>query len=144
MTGDRDASTSGGHVQGPASVPLPLGPEAPGRARQEVSRALAGWGIDVELRDDAALVVSELVTNAVLHAGGHLRLDVSGTGDVVRLAVTDGSSAVPQPREAGPLETSGRGLAIVAAIASRWGVDDSAAGKTVWAELDLPDRSASS
>lgn len=81
------------------------------------------------------LVVSELVSNAVLHAGTNveLRLDVGPSS--VRIEVYDQAEGVPQPRNPQPDEAGGRGLLIVGSIASVWGTETTPSGKFVWAEL---------
>jgi hypothetical protein len=98
---------------------------------------LADAGLDGPLVDDAALVVTELVANAVLHAGGPVQLLVTFAGTGLRLAVSDGSPAPPVERSYGTGASTGRGLALVSHIAQRWGVDRTDAGKTVWAELPV-------
>lgn len=86
------------------------------------------------LVDDARAVITELVTNAVLHAGAagplHLELDID---DGVHVAVSDRSAAPPVMRALTTDEESGRGLQIVQQLSVRWGVDYRAAGKRVWA-----------
>ena len=84
--------------------------------------------------DDARLVVSELVTNAILHAGTDIEVLVVVRSDAVRIEVTDLGGGVPRSM---PVKgtTSGRGLPIVEALGGRWGVLQLGAGKTVWCEL---------
>lgn len=107
------------------------------RAREFVVTA-AGDGDDTtELADRLALVVSELASNAVLHAGTPFTVRVRRGHDVVRVEVADRSAARPAPRPLDPTAVSGRGLAIVESLASAWGVQPSGAGKCVWAELPL-------
>lgn len=111
----------------PASVPT---------ARRFVRDALQTWGL-TEVLDSAMLIVSELATNAVLHAGGEVTVWVSSPGDgTVRLEVIDDSARVPQLRGYGDEATTGRGLRMVASLATDWGVEPQALGKTVWALLD--------
>lgn len=89
--------------------------------------------------DDAAVVVvSELVTNAVQHAGerGQLRLELRVTGAVLRLELADGSSVRPMAREIVDSDERGRGMHIVDVLTARWGVETHGAGKRVWVELD--------
>lgn len=105
-----------------------------GLARRFVSDALCTWGIS-GLVDSARLVVSELVTNAVLHAGTDVLLRVVFDGVKVRLEVTDDSPDPPRRRHYGSDATTGRGLALVAAASESWGTNVGEAGKTVWAEL---------
>jgi anti-sigma regulatory factor (Ser/Thr protein kinase) len=114
---------------------FPRKPTAPGMARRLVIRSLRQWQLE-DLIDDAILVTTELATNAVRHAGCGFTLTVSAQGDVVRICVLDDSRAdLPQPRIAGSLSSSGRGLHIIDAIAVRWGTDVMDGGKSVWAEL---------
>ena len=85
--------------------------------------------------DDARLVVSELVTNAVVHAGTMIELDVIIRDDVLRIEVTD--CGADRPNVWTEDETSGRGLPIVEAVGHAWGVVDLGSAKTVWCELSL-------
>jgi anti-sigma regulatory factor (Ser/Thr protein kinase) len=108
--------------------------DAPRAARHFVLETLQAWGDD-PLLDDAALIVTELATNAVLHAFSGFAVDVSSSPDAVRIAVHDASPTRPEPRDASVLAASGRGLGIVAALANEWDVEPRDTGKTVWAEL---------
>ncbi|MGW1275524.1 ATP-binding protein [Streptomyces tsukubensis] len=103
--------------------------------RRITGAALRLWKLDA-VTDEALLVVSELVTNAVRHGTGTIRLRVRRTGDLLRIEVTDQSPRAPQPREAGPLDESGRGMLIVAMLAAEWGVSPD--GTTTWCTLTLP------
>jgi anti-sigma regulatory factor (Ser/Thr protein kinase) len=109
---------------------------APRAARRFVEDALRRWGHDGWAVDDARLLVSELVTNAVIHTRSPFSVSLESQPSRLRVAVHDESSAVP--RSGGQtLETArgGRGLQIVATLADDWGVMATPAGKTVWAEL---------
>jgi anti-sigma regulatory factor (Ser/Thr protein kinase) len=112
--------------------------DAPLAARRFVSSVLTRRPYEdrVDLTD-ARLVLSELATNAVLHAGTPFAVSVRSTGSVVRISVRDGSLTRPVLRNGGPASLSGRGLHLVAAMAQSWGVDAGPDGKTVWAELPL-------
>lgn len=91
--------------------------------------------------EDLLLLATELVANAVRHGRGPVTLMLNAGEDRVRVEVTDSSPAPPQPQSRGPEAESGRGLQIVEALASRWGTTPNAiAGKTVWAELDITQR----
>jgi anti-sigma regulatory factor (Ser/Thr protein kinase) len=114
-----------------ASWDLPADPETVGRARRLVRDALSGWGMSA-LADDLVMVVSEVVTNAVVHARSPMTLSLHRQGPSVRGQVTDHSTAWPTLLPTGPDEEHGRGLAIVAAYADRWGVTPAPEGKTVW------------
>ncbi|MEV0844952.1 ATP-binding protein [Streptomyces sp. NPDC049954] len=105
-------------------------------ARRLVRHALGVWGLDV-LAEPAALVVSELVANAVAHACGETvrvvvaRLD----GGAVEVSVSDSSRVRPVPRMAGPDDLGGRGLLLVTAFAACWGAQPQPGGKRVWAQV---------
>ncbi len=90
------------------------------------------------------LLISELVTNAVLHAradGSGLALSLEFRGRMLRIEVHDGDLRGPQPRTPSVLDESGFGFVLVNALADDWGVRQTAAGKAVWAELDTrPER----
>jgi anti-sigma regulatory factor (Ser/Thr protein kinase) len=112
---------------------LPV-PPAVGAARRFVDRTLAAWDV-VGGRDDAMLVVSELATNAVRHAGSPFRVSVMRRAGQVRISVRDIGRGGPTVRSATAASTSGRGLALVAAVSSSWGVEPEADGKVVWADV---------
>ncbi|MGI5256784.1 ATP-binding protein [Streptomyces angustmyceticus] len=115
-------------------------PESVAVARRLVRCALTAWGME-ELADDGAVVVSELVTNAVRHARSEvIRLVVSRLDSAtVRIGVVDKSKAPPRPRQPGTEDDSGRGLMLVAALADDWGTDPLPWGKRVWSELRRKD-----
>jgi anti-sigma regulatory factor (Ser/Thr protein kinase) len=83
-----------------------------------------------------AALVSELATNAILHAETPFSVIVSRDSSWIRVSVRDGSPAVPVRKDYGPQHPTGRGLMIVESMADRWGVDTDADGKTVWVEID--------
>ena len=88
------------------------------------------------LVDDVRQVVSELATNAIVHARSSFTVVLSGLPASILLEVLDLSGTAPVPRTAAALDLAGRGLAIVAALSLDWGVTArSAGGKTVWAEF---------
>jgi len=109
-------------------------PPAAREARGVVRDTLAGWGLD-ELVDPACLVVSELVANAVLHAGSGIVLDLHPVEGGVRVAVHDPDERQPQPQPLDPDSDRGRGMHLVDGLATRWGVDTTSYGKRVWADL---------
>lgn len=110
-------------------------PEAPGFARCFVSEVLQRHGHTAAMIEDAKLVVSELATNAVVHARSPFTVRISPLRDGARLAVRDSSHAAPTMRQDGAMTSSGNGLRLVDAMARAWGVEPDADGKTVWAEL---------
>jgi hypothetical protein len=118
---------------------LPADRRSAGTARRIVAVTLDAWAL-AGLRADAQLVVSEMVSNALMHAPGaaghELQILRRTTG--IRLVVADGSSSPPvlRPADGGP---GGRGLRIIEALAAAWGCELRADGKQVWADLDEPD-----
>jgi anti-sigma regulatory factor (Ser/Thr protein kinase) len=119
-----------------ASLELPPDHTAAARARHYVAATLSEWGCDGAVVD-AELLVSELVTNAVLHARSQTTVTVERDGHgLLRVAVCDASPAPPRLRDYGPESVTGRGMLLVDRIAHRWGVDVSGSGKCVWFEVD--------
>lgn len=125
----------------PARASFPARADSVAAARRFARETLAGWGMG-ELVDDAMLLVSELATNAVVHAGTAFDVTCVDLGQALRVEVYDrhaarGLPAVPPP-EGDPTRESGRGLLACAALTSAWGVEYTRAGKTVWCRLDNP------
>lgn len=115
---------------------LPPLPESVGRARAFVNSALVD--ADPVMVDSALLAVSEIATNAVVHAGTQISVEVSVSATGVRVAVTDGSPRTPRRRRYSDLAGTGRGLRLLTELTTRWGTDlraDGRAGKTVWFEI---------
>ncbi|MCE3030218.1 SpoIIE family protein phosphatase [Streptomyces sp. CMSTAAHL-2] len=114
-------------------------------ARSFVRDTLQGWGF-ADIVDDAVVLTSELVTNAVVHAGTHAEVLCLRTDDGVRIEVSDQypEREVPLQNSASPMASpdreGGRGLQLCAALASRWGVDYTPTHKHVWFQLNLPER----
>jgi hypothetical protein len=114
----------------------PPHPTSAGAARRFLTTTLRGWGLEAVV-DDGALVITELVTNAVRHAGTAVSVTLSRLPDGVLVRVNDSSSAQPV-REVGThvSATGGRGLSMVGSLATGWGVvPDGRGGKAVWAVL---------
>ena len=88
--------------------------------------------------DVAGLLVTELVSNAVLHARTDMLLVVDVVPGRVELRVQDGSPEDPERRELDPQAANGRGLAIVEELATAWGVDHDRGRKVVWANIEFP------
>ena len=117
---------------------LPTARRSPGVARQVARDALTSWRL-THLTDTAVLLISELVTNAVLHArqdGSGLALSLEIRGRRLRIEVHDGDLHGPRPRVPSGLDESGFGFVLVNSLADNWGVRKTAVGKAVWAELD--------
>ncbi len=120
-----------------SAAQLPPSPESPRAARRFVETVLGEWGCD-DLVDTATLLVSELVGNAVLHAGSDIELSMRLLPDRLRVDVVDRSPLLPHRREAGAADQTGRGSDVVEALASAWGVTGRPDGKAVWFEIALP------
>jgi anti-sigma regulatory factor (Ser/Thr protein kinase) len=120
---------------------FPADPGAVRTARSLVRRRLHGWELD-SVADIAALLVSELVTNALRHATGPIGVRLvrpDGEPGVLLVEVSDPLPDMPHERAARPEDESGRGLQLVASSSRRWGTRPGESGKTVWFELALPD-----
>ena len=105
------------------------------RARRFLLNTLLAWDVPA-LYPDAVTVVSELVTNAITHAPAPGELTLSLLPNVLRVAVTDAGAGAPEPRQASSTREGGRGLYLVNALTSAWGMDPLPdGGKVVWAEL---------
>ena len=107
------------------------------RARALVRDALRDWGL-VAIFDDAALVVTELVTNAITHGGSAFRLQLSRTSGAFRIEVVDDGEGTPEPQPQDTEAEGGRGIMLVDAMSSSWGVENVPQGKLVWAEIAIP------
>ena len=117
-----------------SSLRLPAEPAAVSRARAWAAQLCQQWNAG-DVCDDAALLVSELVNNAILHAGTELLVELSRAGNTILIAVTDGSTRPVRLRTSAPQAKAGRGLLLVDALSTRWGVTAWPTGKRVWAEL---------
>jgi anti-sigma regulatory factor (Ser/Thr protein kinase) len=108
------------------------------RARDFVGSALA----ELDLPDavpDAILVVSELVTNAIVHAGTDITVRVRSVDSDVRVEVEDGSSALPELRILSSGASAGRGLLLVEHFTKQWGAEATPSGKVVWFVVEQED-----
>lgn len=125
--------------------PLPMGaghrsveyapcPSAAGQARAEVRRQLESWGL-TEQSETVELLVSELVTNALVHAESRLRLTLTAAHGLLRCEVSDADARRPRVRRVTQTSEGGRGMFLVDALAQRWGCHEDGTGKTVWFEL---------
>lgn len=115
-------------------VVLPADVASARRARHLLTEELERWG-EAKLVETAVLCISEVVTNAVVHAGTPVALDIVLQADRVRIEVADGGAAPPERVEADPDAVHGRGIAIVELLSADWGVDQRDEGKCVWFEL---------
>jgi CheY-like chemotaxis protein len=106
------------------------------KARVFVADTLEAHGLP-QVVDDALVVVSELVTNAVTHAGSGCVVRVGIDRSAVRIAVEDSGRGTPDPKPFSGDQPHGRGLHIVGALARAWGVTEITGGKMVWAEMSL-------
>lgn len=127
----RPARPDPDQVESAVFVPVP---RAVAAARRFVSLVLESWD-EPSLVDDAALVTSELATNAVRHAASPFRTIVARTGSGVRISIADLGPGAVTAGAADLADLNGRGVTIVEALASRWGCDPAPDGKVVWAEL---------
>jgi anti-sigma regulatory factor (Ser/Thr protein kinase) len=116
-------------------ISLSAGPAAPAKARRHVRAALYAWDVPVE-ETVAVLLTSELVTNAIRHeAGETVMLAITSAGGQLRVDVHDTSCFLPVPVD-GPADTeTGRGLILVASLATQWGFYPTPAGKAVYFTL---------
>ncbi|MGC5360820.1 SpoIIE family protein phosphatase [Streptomyces sp. DT24] len=115
-------------------------PEGLSEARTIVRQALEDWEM-TELADDAELLTGELLGNVLLHTEGGAVLTLEVLPEPlrrIRLSVQDRSSAWPRRRAPGETSTSGRGLLLLDAVATRWGIEPRGEGKTVWCEIGGP------
>ncbi|QNN51978.1 ATP-binding protein [Nocardioides mesophilus] len=113
---------------------LPPLPSSVSEARRLFRDLLRGAVVE-ELVDNVAVVVSELVTNAMLHAGTPIVVVGRIVGDRVRVEIADGSQHLPMPRRYAPTAGTGRGLMLIEQLVDSWGVEHHATGKTVWCLL---------
>ncbi|MFJ5308277.1 SpoIIE family protein phosphatase [Streptomyces sp. NPDC088350] len=122
-----------------AALELLGGVEAAPRARAFASGVLTSWRFPTELHDLGVLAASELVANSLQHGTPPMRLRLRRTDRRLIVEVTDGDDHLPRRRRAEPADESGRGIAIVATIASNWGSRRTpGGGKAVWCEFVLP------
>jgi len=130
-----------------AGLDLPAAPQSAGAARRFAAAMLAEWGL-ADHCDGVDLVVSELITNALLHARSYsrsdpkasvrLELEYDAGGGTLVCRVGDGSPLPPTPEQAGDTAESGRGLLLVEALSSAWDWSPApGGGKVVWARFDL-------
>jgi PAS domain S-box-containing protein len=122
-----------------ARIVLSPHPSSPRAARRFLASLLASWRMPEMLEGDAALLLSELATNAVLHAGSPFTVIARFDGSHLAIEVGDGAQAQPQLRVYDVSDApNGRGLQLIDTIAARWGILPTSKGKRVWFELQVP------
>jgi anti-sigma regulatory factor (Ser/Thr protein kinase) len=133
---EASAVTEVGEVPVPPTARRRIVPDrdAPGHARTAVQEFCQRQGVGGD-RDAAQLVASELVTNAVVHAGTAIDLTLRLVGSTLHIAVRDGGTGRPHVADVDESAESGRGLMLVDALASSWGTFFPDAGKVVWATV---------
>jgi anti-sigma regulatory factor (Ser/Thr protein kinase) len=136
VIGRRDPG--GGRLPRSIELALSEGREPARRARAFCHGVLSTWQVPEHKREDIVLVVSELVTNAILHGGAAEQLRLRRTARRVVIEVFDRGRRMPHPRVADLKAESGRGLHLVARLADRWGARLVRGGKAVWCEFDTP------
>ncbi|HEX8769517.1 MAG TPA: ATP-binding protein [Acidimicrobiales bacterium] len=118
-----------------STLSLPADPKSVSTARRFVREALDRSDA-MAFEEGAVLLVSELVTNAVLHARTGPDVTLRLNDDRLWIGVHDDNPVTPAPKRYGPNAATGRGLQLVEQVAASWGVDKDGSGKVVWFELD--------
>jgi anti-sigma regulatory factor (Ser/Thr protein kinase) len=122
-----------------ASLHLAAHPQAASRARRFITDFCNAAALPPEVCHTAALLVSELVTNAILHGRTSATMEIHRPADRLRVAVRDDNPVLPPIGNHPDLNAeSGRGLTIVSVLADDWGIERLAEGKAVWFELRVP------
>jgi serine phosphatase RsbU (regulator of sigma subunit)/anti-sigma regulatory factor (Ser/Thr protein kinase) len=113
--------------------------DGPARARTAVAEAFVAWGLPAHAAHDPQVCVSELVTNAVVHAKSSVDVTLQLEGDRLLVLVADSAfEGATEIRHGDPEAAGGRGLVLVDALSDAWGVESTAQGTTVWCEVPLP------
>ena len=123
-----------GARQAQSAITVPSVPASVAAVRRYAIGVCRDGGLQ-ELADTAALLVSEVATNALVHGSGDVQVRATASAGRLRVEVTDGDPGLPKPRQAGALDEGGRGLALLDALATAWGTAPGPDGKTVWFEL---------
>jgi GAF domain-containing protein/serine phosphatase RsbU (regulator of sigma subunit)/anti-sigma regulatory factor (Ser/Thr protein kinase) len=118
-----------------SEIVLPPELSSASEARRFLTETVGSWGLHPDAAHDAALVLTELVTNAVLHTRSPVRLVARRLPGTLRVEVHDGSHVLPTRRSHDVEASTGRGLELVDSVSSRWGVHATDAGKAVWFEV---------
>lgn len=120
----------------PSDVTLPPDTQSPWRARRFVAETLADSA--TTLTEVVTLLVSEIVTNAVLHARTEVHVSIARTDEAIRVEVADECVSGPSMHRVTRQAATGRGLQLVEQLADRWGSEPRENGKVVWFELAAP------
>lgn len=141
--GTRPSKRNHEEVRASSVVLLPHAPSSVAVARKRLSSELAGSGVYASVVDDASVIISELISNALRHArplpSGQVKVCWLRRGDLLELEVSDGGAMTEPRRGPGTLSSlGGRGLGIVEALAEGWGVRREDGATTVWAVLRAP------
>ena len=127
-----------GRLEASARLELPARPTSAREARRFIAQFCQAAELPDDLCQTAALLASEVVTNAVLHGRTRATLTVQEPPPYLRVSVEDLNPDLPAVGDSPQLDaTSGRGMQIVAALADRWGIEATPTGKAVWFELDM-------
>jgi anti-sigma regulatory factor (Ser/Thr protein kinase) len=122
-------------VSAPVRLAMPMDDHAPGHARLFLAEAHCP-AHNTSVLDEATLLVSELVTNALLHGAPPITLEIECDGSAgMQIRVSDGSGAQPAIGHPGVDDEHGRGVALVDMLSDAWGVDPTPNGKAVWFRL---------
>jgi phosphoserine phosphatase RsbU/P len=128
----------GGELDVVASLRLEPLPVAARNARRFLEQFCRAADLPEDVCQTAALLVSELGTNAVIHGGTSATVEVHRPADILRVAVRDDNPDLPEVGLSPPLsQEGGRGLLIVSMLATRWGIEVVGSGKAVWFELTV-------
>lgn len=125
-----------GDIERSASMQLGRDMLSAARARRFAAQHCRLWGCESNV-DSALVVVSELVTNAILHGGSECELRLSLAKGALRVEVVDYGSGNPDLMAATAQDEHGRGLLLISALAAAWGVEATATGKAVWAQVSV-------
>ncbi|MEU8887182.1 SpoIIE family protein phosphatase [Streptomyces sp. NPDC048442] len=132
------ATAAASSVRSTAVTVAQAEPERIAGTRRQLRELLHDWA-DEDQVDSAVLMVSEMVTNVLVHTDGDALLTARATGIVgtrrLRVEVTDASDELPHKRRPGEMASSGRGLLLMEMLAHKWGVDPRGEGKSIWFEL---------
>jgi serine/threonine-protein kinase RsbW len=142
MTADQGGPVHLGWAQGARrnlQLVLPVSEHSARLARRVARTVLAAWQLP-GTQETAIVLLSELVMNAIQHARATqtIHVELEAVKSCLRIEITSPDPYCPQPRTPGESAESGFGLLLLDALASRWGVRQTAAGKVVWAELEPP------